>query len=101
MAVNTRLGAFRIHVEVRTFPPEDEPFRKVVADSLPRFDRTRTTDAIPGRLTQLLRRHYPVAQCILQSPLAVAERRVLYVYRDGAAVPASEPEASAPRVYST
>ena len=93
--MDTRIGVAGLDVEVRTFPPEDDAFRSLVADRLRRFHRTRVVDAIPGRLTELLRPAYPAARCVLQSPLAVVERRVLYAYRDGTAVPASSVPAAA------
>jgi hypothetical protein len=92
--MDSRIGVLGLPVEVRTFPPEDQAFQSLVAEHLRRFDRTRTVDAIPGRLSELLRPAYPAARCVLQSPLAIVDRRVLYAYRDGAAVAVSQPPAA-------
>jgi hypothetical protein len=92
------VGVLRTRVEIRTYPRDDEAFRRLVLEQLRRFDRVRHAAAIPARLEVLLQQQYPRARSRYQDPLAAsAGIPLLYVFRDGGALGAvdsaeTEPE---------
>jgi hypothetical protein len=84
----------RVSLEVRLFPVRDRVFRQAVEERL-RGLGSDEADQVGTRLADL-RERYPNLRIVTANPLALAHATdgIVYVYRDGSAVPAEPAERS-------